>query len=184
MHSNPYSICKFLPCNVYHFLSGTQETGWYCIFLRNIWNIKEEQVWKAPLVLPGDCLFWRQVLLSASAKSQAPLPFSPGDTHVPKMWNPRQKGIEKYVTVGATDCQQDWLYCSWWMEKSLKLLWVSLNTVCYWIKQPAITPCAGNQFTVEMVQAEIWLSHRQGTAEFKVDIVSFPQEVAQLVEDA
>lgn len=182
MHSNPYSVRKILPRNVYHFWSGTS-TGWYCIFLTNIWNIKEEQVWKAPLVLPRDCLFCTKVLLSASAKSQVPPPLAPVDTQVPKMWNPRQKDIEKYVTVGATGCQQDWLYCSWWMEKSLKPLWVSLNTVCNLRKRPAIAPCADNQFTVKIVQAEMWLSHRQKIAEFKVGIVSFPQEVVQLVED-
>lgn len=128
------------------------------------------------------CAFCRKVLLCASAKSQVPLPLTP-------VWHTSAKNIKtktkrrRKAAVGATDRQQDRLYCSWWMEKSLRLLWVSLNTVCNMRAQPAITPCAHNRSTVEVAQAGTWLSCRQGYSRVQgTDCVPSPRS-CRLEED-
>lgn len=160
MHSNQYSIHKFLLSNICQSCSGTRAIAWHYIFFEKCMTCQGRTgiVWSGTGLVAPSC---RKVLVCASAKSQVPLPLTP-------VWHTSAKNIKtktkrrRKATVGATDRQQDRLYCSWWMEKSLRLLWVSLNMVCNMRAQPAITPCAHNRSTVEVAQAGTWPSCRQG----------------------
>lgn len=57
------------------------------------------------------------------------------------------------MNVGAAGCQQDRLYCSWWMKNSLQPRGVSVNPIIKMRIQPVVAPCVENQSIVSLSQA-------------------------------
>lgn len=91
-----------------------------------------------------------------------PLSLTPvDDTQVTKNIKSETKRCREESNCGCYWLHKDRLHCSWWMEKSLRPLWVALNPVCNLRVQTAITPCADSRSTGKTAKQELgWAAGR------------------------